>query len=357
MSREFAASVPGKTILLGEHAAVYGHPALVTALDHRMTVTLRRTSGSSVHLAMPGIGYAGSPSWDEILARTAGARERWSEAFEHGDGSTFRPVREPHQLALIALGEAALETAPEELHGLDVRVDSRIPPRSGFGSSAALAVAVSSVTMRALGAEPSDAAIERVALAVERSQHGRPSGVDVEAVLRGGVLWCRRAPSGELEHEALLPSGAALAAIRLFHSGAPRETTGEMVSAVRRLADREPARVRAAMEAIESATREGRAAIERGDAAAFVPIVRRAEEALESLEVVPGGVRSAIRAIEAQGGAAKISGAGGATGAGAGLVLVVHPDPDWHARFTTPGGWIADPVSLGAAGLREEVPA
>jgi mevalonate kinase len=181
--------------------------------------------------------------------------------------------------------------------------------------------------------------------------------VDVAAVLRGGVLWCRRTPAGELEHDALPVGGTALEAFRLFHSGTPNETTGEMVSAVRRLAEREPARVGAAMAAIEAAAREGRAALERGDAAAFVPIVRRAEAALETIEAVPAGVRAAIRAIEALGGAAKISGAGGRSGAGAGLVLVVHPDPDWLARFAAPAGWIADPVRLGAAGLREEVPA
>jgi hypothetical protein len=56
-------------------------------------------------------------------------------------------------------------------------------------------------------------------------------------------------------------------------------------------------------------------------------LVRRAEAALEELGVVTGSVREAIRAIEARGGAAKVSGAGAATGTGAG--------PSGH--FTTIG--------------------
>jgi hypothetical protein len=60
-------------------------------------------------------------------------------------------------------------------------------------------------------------------------------------------------------------------------------------------------------------------------------------------------VLEAIRAIEAEGGAAKISGAGGLTGAGAGLALVVTR-PAWHERFAVPAGWTAHRVRLGAQG-------
>ena len=45
------------------------------------------------------------------------------------------------------------------------------------------------------------------------------------------------------------------------------------------------------------------------------------------------------------------------TGAGAGLVLVVHPDPAWHERFVAPAGWTAHRVRLGAEGLRTELAA
>jgi mevalonate kinase len=241
--------------------------------------------------------------------------------------------------------------------GLEVRIDSAIPPGSGFGSSAALAVAVVAACRRACGDDASPSEIARLALAVETRQHGRASGVDVEAVLRGGVLWCRRREDGSLEREDIPVAATTLDTFRLYHSGTPLQSTGEMVGLVRRLLDDEPVRVRDAFATIDQVTRDGSRALLRGDGGALVGVVRAAEAALELIDVVPSGVRDAIRGIEVQGGAAKVSGAGGRTGAGAGLILVAHPDPAWHDRFVRPFGWTPHRVSLGAPGLRSEIPA
>ena len=35
-------SVPGKVHLMGEHAVVYGKPALLAAIDKRLTVTIEK---------------------------------------------------------------------------------------------------------------------------------------------------------------------------------------------------------------------------------------------------------------------------------------------------------------------------
>jgi mevalonate kinase len=262
-------------------------------------------------------------------------------------------VKEPGDLAVLAVAIAAAGIEPPA-GGLHVRIESAIPSGAGFGSSAALSVAVVAGCRRACGDDVSRDEIARLASSIERHQHERASGVDVQAVLRGGVLSCRRPAGGELVCEELSVTESGLLEFRLFHSGAPHETTGEMVAAVRRLLDREPARVRDAFAAIDATTEDGRKALLSGDGDALVPIVRRAEAALETIGVVPEAVRDAIRAIEAQGGAAKISGAGGSTGAGGGLVLVVHPDPSWHARFVPAPGWAAHRVRLGAPGLRSE---
>ncbi len=336
MSGEAAVSAPGKTILFGEHAAVYGHPALVAALDHRLTATARasfagRPGSGTLRLDVPSLRITRTVSWSRVVPH----------------------VRAPGDLAILAatIGLADLGRPPASVH---LVIDSTIPSGSGFGSSAALAVAVVAACRRAAGGDADPDEIARLASEVERHQHGKASGVDVQAVLRGGVLWCRRLPDGTLARDPLTASSENLDVIRLFHSGAPNETTGEMVAVVRRLLDRDPALVREAFGTIEEATRKGREALVRGDVGAFVPIIRRAESALEALGVVPPGVLSAIRAIEAQGGAAKISGAGGLTGAGAGLILVVHPDVTWHDRFAPPAGWTAHRVPLGAEGLRTE---
>lgn len=328
MSREAAVSVPGKAILLGEHAAVYGHPALVTAVDLRLSVTARRADA-------PGVA----------VARSSEFRNGWmprSEVDELCRGSEAPGDR----LAYLAAGAALLHAGAPGETGIELDVASAIPPGSGLGSSAALAVAVVAAVFAWLGHRADAATVARVAKEVETRQHGRPSGVDVEAVLRGGTLWCERS-AGAL---TCTPHTAHPAPFDLYHAGTPAESTGEMVSSVARRRDDDPASVSEAMEAIASATREARDAL--ADAARLAPLVRRAEAALEALGVVPASVASAIRGIEAQGGAAKISGAGGRA-AGAGLVLVLPP----ASGLTVPNDWRPLRAALGAPGLREDVPA
>ena len=337
MSGEAIVSAPGKTILFGEHAAVYGHAALVTALDHRMTVRASTPSDvplGALRLEIPSMGIT------RTISRISGNEI----------------VKGPGDLAILAVAIAAAELKPAAA-GFHVRIESRIPAGAGFGSSAALAVAVIAACRRAGNADVALEEIARLAFLVEQRQHERASGVDVQAVLRGGTLWCLRPPGGQLACDALSGAGPGLDSFRLFHSGTPAETTGDMVAAVRRMLDREPSRVRDAFATIDAATLAGREALIQGDTAGLIPIVRRAEAALEAIGVVPETVRERIRAIEAQGGAAKVSGAGSARGPGAGLVLVVHTDPAWHERFTPPAGWTPHRVALGAQGLRMEVAA
>jgi mevalonate kinase len=356
MSVSAAVSVPGKTILFGEHAAVYGHPALVAALDRRMTVTVtaRASDRGVLRLDLPDIGVSRSLSCELAIEEAARARENWRRSFE-SDGTIPFHAAGADGLPVVAVVESARE-AWLRVHDVAVSVRSDIPAGSGFGSSAALAVGLAAACRRASDAPASERELAEIAVRIERHQHGRPSGVDVEAVLKGGALWCRRTETG-LSIEPLRGPDVRLTAFRLFDSGSPAESTGEMVAGVRRLRDHRPARVEDALAALDAAAVGGRDAIERGDDAALLPIVRRAEAALERLGVVHAGVCAAIRAIEAGGGAAKISGAGGRRGEGSGLVLVVHPDPAWHAGFRPPEGWTAHDVALGAAGLREEVAA
>jgi mevalonate kinase len=355
--RRLTVSAPGKLILMGEHAVVYGRPALVAAIDLRLRVRLSHADPNSVVLDLPALGHSEHLSWEEVCAYAHAARERWSAYNLHPALAGFREMRgeDPAHVVKAALGEAVgLLGEPEE--GLSVRVDSDLPLGSGFGSSAATAVAVLA-GMFAWRRTPIDLGqVERLALEVERRQHGHPSGVDGATILRGGVLWARKRSSGGLETEPVRARSPLLSRLRVYDTGMPPEATGAVVAAVRGRREEDPGRIEAILDRIEAATVSFRAELEREeeDRDRALHLIREAQACLEELGVVPGEVCAAVRQIEMEGGAAKISGAGSLAGPGAGSLLVYHPDPGKLHGCAMLKSFPFHAVHLGASGFREE---
>ena len=265
----------------------------------------------------------------------------------------------PQRLILLALAECAGAWKIDRPAPLRLTLHSDLPIGSGFGSSAALAVAVVAAFRRAHGL-PLDPTSRSTGWRSTSSGGSTvsPSGVDTTAVLCGGLLWARRGERGLVSRQ-LAARAPLLPELRVFQSGKPAQDTGAVVAAVCRRLEERPATTRQAFEAIAAATAELARQLTqpRGAPAAgteeLVAVIRGAEAALEELGVVPAPVRAAIRAVEAAGGAAKISGAGALDGSGAGCVLVFHPDPATLAEVL-PAAWSELPVTLAAPGLREE---
>jgi mevalonate kinase len=414
------ASAPGKLILAGEHAVVYGRPALVAAVDLRLAARFSAPaespgSGSrsaEVHLDLPWLGPPQRVAWAEIATYARLARQRW-ERFAAAPGpESFRALRgdDPLHLVKVALGEAAASLGEAaaglgedgEAHEagrplsppLAVRLDSDLPAGSGMGSSAAAAAALVAGYLAWRGApggpagDPANgdwtpgpsagtfpqgglsanifaqgglsaawlACIERLALEVERRQHGSPSGVDVAAVLRGGLLWVERLPDGALATAPAAAQPALLTRLAVYQTGEPPEPTGEVVAAVAARRAARPAAIEAAFDRITAGTRALAAALASPAADPLGPIgpLRAVEAALEELGVVPAPVREAVRQVEQAGGAAKVSGAGSLAGPAAGMLLVYHPDAERAAAWPFPARFARCPIHLGAPGLRLE---
>jgi len=182
----------GKIILLGEHAVVYGYPALAAALDRGVEVAPVPTpAGGPLRLDIP--------AWN--IAVTAG------RAPDH-----HRVGR-----ALAAIADAlGIDFPAVSLVG-----DAQIPVGAGLGSSAAMAVAVSRALLAHLGRKVDAKTVTAAASASEAILHGRPSGVDVALAIAGGLGVFRRS-------SGLRPiSAAATPSLRVLvgPSGEPRETS------------------------------------------------------------------------------------------------------------------------------------
>lgn len=325
---------PAKLILMGEHAVVYQRPALVAALGLWMHATITPPTTPGVTLRIAEWEHAETTDWPTIRAYADEVRARWQDYAAHPTAETFAHLRSntPTHLIKVALGEAA-RAVNVEPQPLTLTVQSDQPVGAGFGSSAALGVAVARAYLEAHDAPFTDDLLFDIALNIERRQHGTPSGVDPATILRGGLLWAESdAASGtnELRWHSVEARAPVLSDIRIFHTGVPNESTGTVVDAVRARRADDPAAFESIINRIETATRALRDLLSAPDVspAALVDLLQEGEACLEALGVVPPAVRHRIRQIEAHGGAAKISGAGALTDPHAGSLIAYHPDPN-----------------------------
>jgi mevalonate kinase len=348
------ASAPGKLILAGEHAAVYGRPALVGAVDARLEVRAAASDQPGVALDLSDIGVTEQVSGAALRDYATAARERWQAFAAESTPERFRALRggDHAHLAKVALGETLLAHGQRADPAWSIRIASQLPVGSGMGSSAAAAAALIAAALDLLDRPVEVATVEPLLLETERRQHGSPSGVDGAVVLRGGVQWVERTGVG-LRFDALPAQLPLLDHVRVVDTGTPGQATGEVVAAVRQLRERDPAAFDVLLEQLEDAARRLRDALVASDGPALAAAFRDAQRGLERAGVAPAVVRELVRRIEARGGAAKVSGAGALEGSGAGCLLIYHPDPS-----SIDGGLIAPrtilPVRLGAIGLRLE---
>ena len=148
-----SASAPGKIILFGEHAVVYGRPAVavpVTQVQARASITLAK-----------------SPSPDNVLIKAPGI----------GLNATLAELPAGHPLkAAIQRTAAALNIS--YLPACTIRITSTIPVAAGLGSGAAVTVAIARALSAALGSPLDDEQVCALAYEVEKIHHGTPSGID-----------------------------------------------------------------------------------------------------------------------------------------------------------------------------------
>lgn len=274
------ASAPGKIILFGEHAVVYGQPALAVPVTQvAARVTIRAAARTGCRLLSPGIGL------DAALASLPG---------DH-------PLAFAIHQTLAALGKPALD-------GVEIEIHSEIPVASGLGSGAAVTVALVRALANWFG-QPLDAAtVNALAYETEKIHHGTPSGIDNTVVTYAQPVVFQRQPEGPPRIERLHVAAPFTLAIGDSGITAP---TREAVADVRRLWQAEPSRYEAVFAAIGSIVRTARQAIESGHPEQLGPLMDENHALLQELTVSsPELDRLVAAARQAGAWGAKLSGGG-----------------------------------------------
>jgi mevalonate kinase len=276
---ESSAHASGKLILVGEHAVVYGVPAIALGIDRGAHARARAASETTVRVRL---------AKGEPMDATA------------DDGS---PLGRAFAAVLSSI------RATRDVRHVAVEVDTDLPAGAGLGCSAALGLSIARAVCE-LGRPATDDEAREHAMAWERVFHGTPSGIDAAvAALGGTLLFTRDVASGASTIERI--DAATPLVLAVGHSGSASSTKAMVESVARQRAQR-PDVTEKTFEAIGVVVRNARLAIEAGDTRALGKLLDMNQMLLAGLLLSTREIESMCEIARDQGAlGAKLTGAGG----------------------------------------------
>ncbi|MCL2296365.1 MAG: mevalonate kinase [Methanomassiliicoccaceae archaeon] len=309
---EISASAPGKFVILGEHAVVYGKPAIALAIDRRFHMTVKGD--------------------DEFRI--------------NGEVADLRT--NPHMKYI--LGRNGMTS-------VSVQMDSRIPTGSGLGSSAALSVAFSAA-VRALGDRSvSEREVAEEAFEAEYFSQGRGSPMDTSASAHGHGIALNVSGSesdrlwdiSKNEHTWHVSKIEIPAMTFVVGYTGIRAATGPLVEKVRKYKDSN----RFAFDIINEIgqiTLEGMDALRADDVVKLGELMTKDHKLLSILGVSSNELNKLVNASLPYAYGAKLTGAGGG-----GSIVVLTDQPDKVCDAIASRGGMPFVVKTGVDGMKVSV--
>lgn len=317
-------SAPGKLVLFGEHAVVYGQPCIVTAVGQRMQMTMRKTDDKTLVIDAPDVNLRGYSK--PIAELGKGNVPKSAQFIEHA-------VR------------AFCETHPIQ-GGLTIATSSEFSAKLGFGSSSAVVVCAIKAMALCMDVKLTDRAVFDLSFTTVMDIQKKGSGVDIAAAVYGGTLLFKRA--GEL-----IEPLAVEIPIVVGYTGVKSDTV-TILNDIAQRATRDRKRIESLYSAMGELTMQAKSAIERGDWKAVGELMNRNQQLLSDLGVSSEKLDALIAAARAAGAfGAKLSGAGRGD-----CMVAIVPDEKRPAvidAIRRAGGESID-VPVGVEGVRAEAP-
>lgn len=308
--RSVTASAPGKFVVLGEHAVVYGKPAIALAIDRRFKCT---------------VGYSDFPLLNGI----------------HEDMSLH-----PHMSHIL------------KEHGvgnLSIITDSELPSGSGLGSSAALSAAFSCAVRTLLGKPADEKDIVGEAYEAEFRAQGIGSPMDTSASVHGkgiGInIPCDDEPLWTIERKGkkwdIYNMHAPEMTFVVGYTGI-RALTGPLVERVRRYMESNRF-AKDIVDEIGSVTLEGADALRRNDRVRLGELMTADHKLLSILGVSGPELNTLVDAASEYSYGAKLTGAGGG-----GSMIALTDEPERVCETIRLHGGMPMIVKTGVRGVTIE---
>ncbi len=270
------ATAPGKIILFGEHAVVYGHPALAVPVTQiQAEVRIDRIISAGIRINAPDIQRN-----DKLDAL-----------------APSQPLAATVRNTLTALEAGSLS-------GLSILIRSKIPVASGLGSGTAVSVAIIRALAKHLKKPLTDEQVSALAYKTEKLYHGTPSGIDNTVVTYARPVYFVKGRAIEIL-QVKKPF-----TIVIGDTGIPASTK-EAVRDVRTQRHKNPMRYETLFSAIGSIAHTARQLIKGGMPESLGPLMNENHALLRSIKVSSPELDHLVETARAAGAlGAKMSGGG-----------------------------------------------
>jgi mevalonate kinase len=262
-----------KTILIGEHSAVYGYPAIALPLRSlKMRAWVTPTAGMEHRLH--ALGYQGSLK---------------------DSGQRFAGIRRAVQVAEAFVGRSSL--------AFDIVTEADFPAERGLGSSAAAAGAVIRAVLDAYGKSATPDEMFRLTNGAEIITHGHPSGLD-------SVTTCACDPI-LLDHGAISTVNMNIPAYLVIADSGISGSTREAVGGVRHRYEHEFEHTKSILDSMGELGRQAVIDLAQGDITGLGERMNQTQLMLEQLDVSHPVLDLLVHAARSAGAAgAKLTGGG-----------------------------------------------
>ncbi|MDX1438124.1 MAG: mevalonate kinase, partial [Anaerolineales bacterium] len=286
-----SATAPAKIILLGEHAVVYGRPAIAIPVRQRMVKVIIKPQ-------------PGAPSGQVRIKSPSIQLDALLEELPDGD-----PI-------LAVIQETLMHVQADSLPACSIRITSDIPVAAGLGSGAAVSVATSKAVAGFLGRPLGDQEISDIAYRVETIHHGTPSGIDNTVIAFNQAIYFQKdKPVQFLDLRYRFQ-------FIIADTGIPSPTR-ETVSRVRENWQTDVPGYNSLFNDVADIVNRARQSMERGDAKTLGRLLNENQALLAEMGVSSSELDQLIRTARAAGAlGAKLSGGGG----GGNMIALVDQD-------------------------------
>lgn len=287
-------SAPGKITLLGEHAVVYGKPALVSAIDRRLYVTVEGRSDAAIRVSALDLHIPGL-----ILTFKEGSKDYIIETDYDRIVDAMGYVRKAIEISSKHLGAK---------RGVNVTIRSEMPVGAGLGTSAAIAVGTIAAYSRLLGHELSPEETARLGHMTELEVQGAASPMDTAISTLGGTVLIRS--TGGKPRIEKVKLGERLPSVVGYTEREAK--TSDLLRRVRSLREASPRVVDSVMATIGGIVTEGRTALAKGDLEGMGRLMNMNHGLLEALGVSSKRLNDMVYSSRSAGAlGSKMTGAGG----------------------------------------------